>query len=393
MLFLPCRAKLLALFNFIKQKRKGGFSMEWLRAEYGGYTVYNAGLPYFFRNFSRDSLISGIMASDEDLLRNQLCFCAARQAVTKNPYSGAEPGKIHHDYKSTVEIRGLSVEFNACDTTALFLIGHEVYQSLSNDNSLADTQRANIELAVQYILSHLEEDLFMETPELCGAKMFALKVTYWKDSIILGREQGEPDYPVVYPLAHIINMRGIRSAAKLLNRKDLWEIADRMAYALQKLYDHKLGTFYIAIDSRGPISGVSSDSLHALFYLSPGDLSIDQLKQIVDASIVLETPLGYRTLDPKLTSLIKDDTEKMNNSFAYHRITVWPFEQAVIHMGARRFELKRPMEVSSRIMSWILDSDPEIFILNEDGTIRKGGSDPQLWTIAAKKYFFAEGIS
>ena len=365
--------------------------MERLRAEYGGHTVYNAGLPYFPRNFSRDSLISGIMASDKDLLRNQLCFCAVRQAATKNPYSGAEPGKIHHE--STVEIRGLSTEFNACDTTALFLIGHEAYRSLSNDNSLADAQRANIELAAQYILSHLEEDLFMETPELCGAKMFALKVTYWKDSMILGREQGEPNYPVVYPLALIMNMRGIRSAAKLLNRKDLWEIVDRMVYALQKLYDHELGTFYIAIDRRGPISGVSSDSLHALFYLSPGDISIDQLNQIVDASIVLETPLGYRTLDPELTSSMKDDTGKMSNISAYHTSTVWPFEQAMIYAGARRFELKRPMEVSSRIMSWIFDSDPEIFILNEDGTVRKGGCDPQLWTIAAKEYFSTEGVS
>lgn len=362
--------------------------MERLRAGYEGYTVYNAGLSYFPRNFSRDSLISGIMASDEGLLRNQLCFCAVRQAVIKNPYSGAEPGKIHHE--SAVEIRGLSTEFNACDTTALFLIGHEVYRSLSNDNSLADAQRANIELAIQYILSHLEEDLFIETPELCGAKMFALKVTYWKDSIILGREEGEPDYPVVYPLAHVINMKGIRSAAKLLNRKDLWKIADGMAYALQKLYDHKLGAFYMAIDKRGPISGVSSDSLHALFFLSPKDLSIEQLKQIVDASIVLETPLGYRTLDPKLASSTKDDTEKMNNSLAYHRSTVWPFEQGIIHAGARRFGLRRPMEVSARIMSWILDSDPEIFILNEDGTIHKGGCDPQLWTIAAKKYFSSD---
>ena len=365
--------------------------MERLRAEYDGHTVYNAGLPYFPRNFSRDSLISGIIASDEDLLRNQLCYSAFRQAVTKNPYSGAERGKIHHE--STIVIRGLSTEFDACDTTALFLIGHEVYQGLSNDNSLVDAQRANIELAVEYILSHLEEGLFIETPELCGAKMFALKVTYWKDSLILGREQGEPDYPVVYPMAHIMNMRGIRSAAKLLNRKELWEIVDRMVYALQKLYDDKLGTFYIAIDRRGSISGVSSDSLHALFYLSPGDMSNEQLNRIVDASIVLETPLGYRTLDPELTSSIKDDTERMKNLFAYHTSTVWPFEQAAIYAGARRFELKRPMEVSSRIMSWIPDSDPEIFILNEDGTSRKGGCEPQLWTIAAKKYFVMEGVS
>ena len=65
--------------------------------------------------------------------------------------------------------------------------------------------------------------------------------------------------------------------------------------------------------------------------------------------------------------------------------TIWPFEQAIINIGARKFGIRRVKNISSKIMK-VLDSDPEIFVI--DGKeIKKGGCDPQLWTIAAKKYF------
>jgi len=179
-----------------------------------------------------------------------------------------------------------------------------------------------------------------------------------------------------------MNMRAMRSAATLLGREDLGKVADEMRRALPELYDLKLGTFYIAVDDRGPIHGVSSDSLHALFYLSPGDLSVDRIDQIVKASAVLETSLGYRVLDPKLALLVEDQG---------HAATVWPFEQAIINSGARKFGLDHAVEVTARITPWLTKSDPELFLVKGDGTAQKSGCDPQLWTIAAKKYFLSGG--
>ena len=351
--------------------------MKRLEVWYNNCHIYNAGIPLFQRNFSRDSIIAGILAEDPVLLKNQLRFCAIRQGKTKNPYNGEEPGKVHHEYPPAVTRPGLSTEFNACDTTGLSLIGYEEYERLTNDKDLKKARKPQIEKGLNYILSHLKNDLFIESPEFCGAKRFSLKVTYWKDSEILARKQGEPDYPVVYPLAHIINMRALQSAAKLLDSKELEKIADRMVSVLEKLYDWELGAFYIAIDKTGPIRGISSDSLHALAYLSPGDLSEIQLKQIVETSAALETPLGYRTLDPKSALLAKD---------GYHADTVWPWEQAIINSGARKFGLKRVMEVSARITPWLADSDSELFFVKGEN-VRKVGCNPQLWTIAAKKYF------
>lgn len=346
-----------------------------LRIKHGEFTLYQAGLPNFPRNFARDSIISAILMQNSKMLGDQLSFCALRQGVKKNPRNGEEPGKIFHEYPG-FKIRGLSTEFNACDTTALYLIGHQAYQKLTSDKSLANKQEKNIKSAAGYILSHLDNGLFVESPRFCGAKRFAAKVTYWKDSEIIDRAGGQPIYPVVYPLAHIQNMCGLRSAAKLLNSKELGQPAGKMKKALKKLCDKDLGAFFIAIDKKGAIRGINSDSLHALFYLEPRDLSREMLKEIVKSSAVLETPIGYRTLDPCLSEKVEDK---------YHADTVWPFEQAIINIGARKFGLKRIEEVSSRIKEH-LDTAPELFVVSEKD-FKKAGSDPQLWTIAAKKHF------
>jgi len=349
--------------------------MERLRIKYKDFVLYKAGLPNFPRNFARDGILSGILAGDPELLRDQLVFCSEIQGRKRNPYTGEEPGKIFHEYPG-VELRGLSTQFNTCDSTALYLLGFEFHESTTGDKRLAIRYKENIKRAVDYILSHLNGDVFIESPEFSGAERFALKVTYWKDSEIPDRKDGEPDYPVIYPLVHIQNMRGLKSAARILGSKSLEKTSESMRKALQTLYDEETGAFYIAIDKQGHIRGVSSDSLHALFYLEPGDISEEMVRKIVESSSKLETPLGYRTMSHEVAERTKNP---------YHTRTVWPFEQAVINIGAKKFGLKQVEEVSSRIREW-LDTDPEIFILNGED-VKKGGCDPQLWTIAAKRYF------
>ncbi len=350
--------------------------MKKLKINHKNFQLYKAGLPGFPRNFARDGIISAILMKDSKTLKNQLSFCAFKQGKKKDPYNGKEVGKIFHEFPG-IEINGKSTEFSACDTTALYLIGHEVYQKITKDKKLAAEQRENIKKACEYIISHLKEDLFAEDPKLSGAKEFALKVTYWKDSEILSRKNGKPHYPIVYTLAHIQNMRGLKSGAKLLSSERLKKRVEKMVRALKKLYDPKLRVYCIATDAKGMIHGISSDLLHALFYLSPGDISRKQLKSIIRLSRELETEIGYRTLSPKVAGKVEDQ---------YHSNTVWPFEQAMIYEGARKFGLRDIQKICLKIVPH-LDTDPEKFALGK--VIRKSGCDPQLWTIAAKKYFEA----
>ena len=350
--------------------------MEKLKAKYNGFILYNAGLPKYPRNFSRDSIISGILMQDPKMLKQQLSFCAKKQGKRKNPYSGEEPGKIFHECPP-VKRRGLSTEYNACDTTALFLMGHEIYQKLTGDEKFAEEEKENILKAVDYIKTHLKEYAFIEDPKFSNGKKFALKITYWKDSEIFGRENGEPEYPIIYTLVHIQNMRGLRSAYFLLKDEKLKKLADKMVeYLMKNLFNKSTNNFYLAIDEKGKINAVSSDSLHALFYLNPKDIKPKHIKQIVNSSSVLETKIGYRTLSEECAKGIKDK---------YHAKTVWPFEQALINIGARKFGLKHVEEVSLRIVKY-LKTNHELFIIEKE-RIKRGGNNIQLWTIAAKKYF------
>ena len=348
--------------------------MDRLKTKYDGIGLYQAGLPDFPRNFTRDSIISAIIMRDSLMLKNQLLFSAKKQGTKKDSFTGEEPGKIFHEYPGVI-LNRLNTEYNACDTTALFLIAHSAYQKLNNDKSLAENQKENIIHAVDYILSHLNKNyLFYEDPKFCGANKFALKVTYWKDSEILGRKNGQPEYPVVYTLAHIQNLAAIRVSSKLLHSKKLFKISQKMKMAIQRLYDKDLKLFYIAIDKKGPIKGINSDLLHALFYLENGDIENNQIEGIERSSIELETSIGFRTLSPRF---------KMKDT--YHSQTVWPFEQAIIHIGAKKFGLEKIQKISSSIIKF-LDTEPEYFT-TKNNKPKKAGCDPQLWTIAAKKYF------
>ncbi len=38
-------------------------------------------------------------------------------------------------------------------------------------------------------------------------------------------------------------------------------------------------------------------------------------------------------------------------------------------------------------MNFLANTNAEIFVLTEEGEIKEGGCNPQLWTIAAKFYF------
>ncbi len=373
-----------------------------LRFRYQGLTLYNAGVPRFERPFTRDTVISALLSNDPQMLSGILKFAALKQGTKKDAVSGEEQGKIFHEFdikqNNAGQVRGRPGHtklYNACDTTALFLLGHNKYLELTDDLIFTKTQFSNIALACDYILRHLnKQNEFAEDPTFSDAREYALKVTYWKDSVVVDRKEGEPVFPVVYPLAHIQNLAGLRAGAELLNSDYLLQKAQDMKNALLGLFDKDINNFPVAVDSKGKISAVSSDGLDALFYLRPGDLDDSFIGQIIESSKILETKLGYRSLE-------EEACKRLDNQ--YHGRVVWTHEQALVHAGATKHLrwalenknirlaglLNRVREVSFRIYKYLEanpGSFPEIFDIKE-GKIIPSGCNPQLWAIAAKKYF------
>lgn len=338
-----------------------------------GFRLWNAGIPQFRKVFMRDSFISLLINPDIQFLKSHLEFAILKQGKKQDPLTGEEPGKIFHEYPG-FEMNGLLTTYNACDTTALFLMALDKYVELANDSSFVQEHKESIGAAAGYILSHLWEGLFYEDPALCNAERFALDCTYWKDGQFVGRK--EASYPVCYSLVHIQNMRGLFCAARLLGM-DAWrEKAEEMRRNIARLVD-KDG-FFLIYDTKGGVSANNSDNLHALFYLEPGDIDAAVIKSISDSSRRLASVCGYRTLDPSFNFKLQ------KKSYDYFR-TVWPFEQAMIYMGAEKHGLKEVTQVASRVVGF-LESEPE-FLLVEGNSASPGGCNPQLWTWAAKEFF------
>jgi len=334
----------------------------------GNNGLYMAGHPGYKRNFSRDSLVYGLLATDKESLFAQINHSAKYQGKKANPETGEEPGKIHHELPAG-NCRGRPTTYNACDTNAWFLISAALLIKYGYPE-IASMHKGPIERAIVYIRSHIEDGLFTEDPATCGADNFALRVTYWKDSV-LASDHEEPHYPIVYSLVHFQNAYALQLIGKALDQPELVSLGDIMKkLGIQKLWrgDH----FVTAIDDTD-IDPMSSDSLHSLLYIDQGELPRDYAQSICNYSQKLETKAGY------LSGLVGSETDD------YHTRYVWVFEQALLHAAAKKHTLRPGMAISERIVDYLDANFPEL--IDSQNGFRSAGNNPQLWSIGARKYF------
>lgn len=344
--------------------------------EIDGMPCYFAGLPGYPRNFSRDTIIAGIIAADHHMLDNQLAMSYSHQGKAVDPLTGEEPGKIHHEFPGVVVHEPHVSTYNACDTTALYLTGLEFLKHLNKRESLdfLNTHQESIESALQYMLSHIRDDIFWEYPPET-ARHYSLQITYWKDSIlpdINGME--EPAYPVSYALAQFQVARGMLAAANLLHRDDLRQLADAM-------FTKGIATFIrpeafcIEQDDQGKLEQSSSDELHALAYIPTDYADMLPIAAIRERAQPLITKAGIACTPEHISRELTD---------TYHGYVVWVFEQALIHYGASKFGMIDIANVASRCVDYI-DTGHELLTI--EPAIAPRGNSHQLWSVAAKEYF------
>lgn len=348
-----------------------------------GKKVYSAGLPSYPANFSRDGILTGIISGRSDILESQLYTSANHQGGSYNPITGEEPGKIHH------EIPGMSLPgrtglttYNACDTTALFLIAAEYLSALEpiKGAEFVSAYKPQIVSAVKYIESHLNKDyLFEEKPPEC-ATGYTLRVTYWKDSILPSCQKLEPTYPVIYPLAHFMAARALNSAARILELPRLSTISENMYLSGITRFITK--NYYVAYeDADGQLRQESSDELHALAYINQKYAKLLPLEAIQKRAKALETKVGYLCTPINAAKHLSDK---------YHGDMVWVFEQTFIHYGAMKFKLQNVADTASKIAPHIKNGQELFHVLTkDDGTtlLTPKGNTQQLWSVATSQYF------
>lgn len=342
--------------------------------------LYNAGLKSGtkrFGLFARDLLISAFILGDLDFLKETLKFALLTQGQRKVSTTGEEPGRVIHEYEE-VSLRGLKTQYNASDTTQLMLIGLGKYYRTTKDKEFINNWEGSINLAVNYLLSHIKEDLFWEDPSFCNADRYALRSTYWKDDKLPGREY--PDYPVAYTLVQALTVLAFREASKLdkelnleADRARLNNVADKISNSIfTTLWDNTLDFPLIAKDKRGGISGISSDGLHILAYLQPDDVPEAKLEKILRGALSLETPYGYRTYAPRQFEYSPHN---------YHLGSIWPFEQFFIGQAGLIHHREELFSKSTRALEALNKySFSELF--GWDGKkLEPLGCDLQLWTV------------
>lgn len=351
-----------------------------------GETGYAAGFPHYPRNFSRDTFIAGIVASNPGLLASQLSVSSKRQGVEQNPNTGEMPGKIHHEYPGvTLNGGDKYTTYNACDSTALFLIAAEGLMRLEEPayDSFMERDSDKIKSAVDYILAHVELDgLFWERPPK-GSGGFALKVTYWKDSILPHADgKAEPVYPVVFSLAHFIAARALQSASIILGDDSLGDVSDTMFQTGIKEFIRPDG-FTVYRDSSDSLDQVSSDELNALAYIPNAYGYLLPLDAIQKRAKLLETPFGYMCTPLDVSLQLSD---------RYHGDAVWVADMAMVHYGATKFDLQTEAGVAASVAEHIGEGQ-ELFsvYVGDTGTVTPvpAGCNKQLWSIAAREYFAA----
>ncbi len=349
------------------------------------YRLYNAGMrgkSVRFGPFGRDLLIAAWMSGEPEFMREAIQFVGATMGEKIDPTTGEEPGRGLHEY-NTVAIRGLVTRYNAVDVSLLLLIVADHYRRLTGDAALIDAERRSLRMAAEYLMRHIDDALFIEDPRNCNAGRYALRATYWKDSHLPGR--GDPIYPVTYTLVQAQAIAALRATARLgdalrpvapedrLNR-----LTDTMVARLwTDLWDNRTSYPVIARDTAGAITGISSDGLHMLSYLEPGDVPPDRLAHIAAGAHHLATPVGYRTYAPHQPDY---------SPTAYHLGAIWPLDQYFIARGAVRHGLLPVMTTALQVVP-ILDRLGFVELYYWDDEKLSGprvagpaGCDLQLWS-------------
>ena len=353
-------------------------------------TLYRAGSREgrdWFGLFGRDLLIAALLdAVDRSFVRDALRFVSGTLGVRFDPRTGEEPGRGLHEFDD-VEMRGSSTRYNACDVSPLFLVTAARYAAATDDTAFLAEISDGLGAAADYVLRHVEGGLFREDPAICGASRYALRATYWKDSHLPGRE--DPAYPVTYTLVQAQAVAALRAAAEIsellpegtIPKPPLIDRAGRAARRLlEDLWDPALDYPVVAVDRRGAMVARSSDALHMLFYLEPDDLDEDRLAAIARGAEVLATPFGYRTY-----ARGQDDYDP----HAYHLGAIWPFEQAIIAVGAASHGLTSVRDVALRVIDGLERLGFHELFYWDDGSELEGGTavegqgcDLQLWSLA-----------
>ncbi|MGI8824059.1 MAG: amylo-alpha-1,6-glucosidase [Chloroflexota bacterium] len=391
--------------------------LEVLLTEFPEGWVPAAGLPRFGVPFGRDSLITGLetLVWNHHLSRDVLRFLAARQGKENNPWNYEQPGKIMHEMHTGELARLKEVPFGlfygSVDATPLFLVLGAEYIRWTGDLELFRELKPNFEAAWTWIDEYgdIDGSGYVQYQAHTPPKLSSAALTVglfnqgWKDNalaVMYSDGTMVKDHPIalaevqgyLYRALELWSAlyrdmpesEGMRDEARKLAaradtlrqkfNKDFW-MPDKRYYAMALDGHHR------------QVDSVTSNPGHCLWSrLIDEHCAEDVVKRLMDPSML--TSWGIRTMA---------NTEKAYNPFSYHDGSVWPFDNAFIAAGLKKYGY---VAETQRVFDALVDASlyfeyrrwPEVYcgVSRDIGGVlarQPDASRPQAWSAGAGVLF------
>ncbi|MCP3785709.1 amylo-alpha-1,6-glucosidase [Micromonospora sp. A3M-1-15] len=327
----------------------------------GGHALPAAGLPWFMAIFGRDSILTSIQALPfaPELAATTLRLLALLQGVVLDDFRDEEPGKILHEirYGETTgfEEQPHSPYFGSADSTPLYVILLDEYERWTGDAATVRLLERSARAALHWIDEY--GDImgdgyvwYQRRNERTG-----LENQCWKDSwdAISFRDGRLPGLPratcELQGYAYDAKIRGARLAREFWHDPAYADRLEREAAELKERFNRDFwvtdGEYYaLALDGEGhQVDALSSNIGHLLW---SGIVEQSRAARIAEHLLGprLFSGWGVRTLATG---------QSRYNPIGYHVGTVWPFDNAFIAWGLRRYGFHRE---AGRIAKGIIDA-------------------------------------
>ncbi len=387
--------------------------LEVLLIEFPDAWVPAAGLPRFAVPFGRDCLITGIetLTWNPTLSRDVLIFLAHRQGKEVNPWNYEQPGKIMHEMHTGELARLKEVPFGlfygSVDSTPLFLVLGAEYLRWTGDLELYHQLKPHFQAAWEWIEKYGDIDgsgyiqYQAHTPPAASSAALTVGLFNqgWKDSaravmyasgemvtkhpIALAEVQGE-----LYRALHLWG-EVFQSMPESEGMADQGRRFEERATKLKEQFNREFWMpekryYAMALDGDHHwVDSITSNPAECLWSrLIEEDHAGDVIERIMSESMFADW--GIRTMA---------NTEKAYNPFSYHDGSIWPFENAIVAAGLKKYGFTQETQ---RVFQALVDASlyfeyrrwPEVYcgVSKSVGGVlarQPDASRPQAWSSGA----------
>jgi glycogen debranching enzyme len=306
-----------------------------------GEAFIAAGVPWFATLFGRDAITTALFMLPviPGLARTTLEVLARRQAVARDDWRDAEPGKILHELRTGEMARTGELPFSpyygSADATPLWLLLLDEAHAWTGDDRLVDDLWPHALAALGWLETSAARDGFVQYQRRSERGLINQG---WKDShdSVRDRNGAVAEAPIALLEVQCYTIAAFRGMAAQATRRGEPDLASRLETAAAGLSARMEAAFWVpdldryamALDGHGKqADALASNAGHGLW---TGTLDVHRAALVARdlAGPRMASGWGLRSFGAGQPGF---------NPLGYHLGTVWPHDTAIAVAGLRRY--------------------------------------------------------